>query len=301
MTTRRLTDRSLDLDTLEVLQRVAETGSLSRAADSLGVTQQAVSARVRAAERAVGQPLVRRSAAGSAMTETGRLLLGLGGPVLEASRRLEAGLAALRQPTGSLVVAASQTIAELLVPAWLLAFRTRSPAVPVRLVAGNSAAVVDQVRAGDADLGFIETPAALPDLSSAVLDEDELAVVVAPSHPWARAGTVDAAALAGTALLMREEGSGTRATVEQWLEDAGLRPLAPAAVLETTGIVRANARAGIAPAVMSIRTVEADLAAGALVRVALSGPPLVRPLRAVWVGRPQPSANAFLEVVGRTR
>ncbi|MFX5684454.1 LysR family transcriptional regulator, partial [Acinetobacter baumannii] len=58
MATRRLTDRHLDLDTLEVLERVAHTGSLSRAAESLGITQQAVSARVRVAERLVGQPLV---------------------------------------------------------------------------------------------------------------------------------------------------------------------------------------------------------------------------------------------------
>ncbi len=113
---RRLTDRTLDLDTLEVLVRVAETGSLTRAADVLGVTQQAVSARLRAAEQAIGQPLAHRTASGTALTDAGRVVLGLAVPVLEASRRLEAGVAALREPAGSLVVAASQTIAELLLP-----------------------------------------------------------------------------------------------------------------------------------------------------------------------------------------
>ena len=141
MATRRLTDRILDLDTLEVLERIAEAGSLSRAAEALGVTQQAVSARLRVAERAIGQPLVRRSPTGSLMTDAGRLVLELAGPVLEASRRLEAGAAALRQPTGSLVLAASQTIAELLLPRWLLEFRQRTPEVSVQLIAGNSATV----------------------------------------------------------------------------------------------------------------------------------------------------------------
>ncbi|WP_457831326.1 LysR substrate-binding domain-containing protein, partial [Staphylococcus aureus] len=70
----------------------------------------------------------------------------------------------------------------------------------------------------------------------------------------------------------------------------------PAAVLETTGIIRASARAGIAPAVMSLRTVENDLAAGALVRVPLDGPPLRRSLRAVWAGQPTAAVAAFLEV-----
>ena len=185
--TRRLTDRILDLDTLEVLERIAEAGSLSRAAEDLGVTQQAVSARLRVAERAIGQPLVRRSPTGSLMTDAGRLVLELAGPVLEASRRLEAGAAALRQPTGSLVLAASQTIAELLLPRWLLEFRQRTPEVSVQLIAGNSATVTELVRSGAAQLGFVETPASTATLSSDVVTEDELAVVVAPDHPWARA------------------------------------------------------------------------------------------------------------------
>ncbi|WP_284249112.1 LysR family transcriptional regulator [Litorihabitans aurantiacus] len=296
MTSRRLTDRVLDLDTLEVLDRVAATGSLTRAASELGITQQAVSARVRAAERAVGQPLVDRSVTGSVPTEAGRLVLGLAGPLLEASRRLDAGVAALRRPTGSLVVAASQTVAELLLPGWLLEFRRREPGVGVRLVAGNSAAVLDLVRSGSADLGFTETTDAASDLSCVVVAEDEMAVVVAPGHPWAESAGIGAAELAGTPLLVREEGSGTRATVEAWLARSGRILAEPAAVLETTGIIRASAAAGIAPAVMSIRTVTSDLASGALLRVPLGGPPLVRPLRAVWAGRAVAAASRFLDV-----
>ncbi|UKF81635.1 LysR substrate-binding domain-containing protein [Clavibacter californiensis] len=102
---------------------------------------------------------------------------------------------------------------------------------------------------------------------------------------------------------MREEGSGTRATLAAWLREAGVDMSVPAAVLETTSIIRANAQAGIAPAVMSLRTVAADIDAGSLVRVPLSGPPLARPLRAIWSGEPQPAGSALLrvahEVAGR--
>ncbi|KTR23153.1 MULTISPECIES: LysR family transcriptional regulator [Curtobacterium] len=295
MALRRLTDRILDLDTLEVLVRVAETGSLTRAAEVLRVTQQAVSARLRAAEQAIGQPLAHRTASGTALTDAGRVVLGLAVPVLEASRRLEAGVVALREPAGFLVVAASQTIAELLLPGWLLAHRAAAPDASVRLIAGNSAAVIDLIRSGAADVGFTETPAAPIGLSSLVVDEDELVVVVAPHHPWASASGITADELAETPLLLREEGSGTRATVEAWLNDAGLRLVAPAAVLETTGIIRANVRAGIAPAVMSLRTVGSDLAEGALVRVPLLGSPLIRLLRAIWTGQPGPAVSAFLD------
>ncbi|WP_144762211.1 LysR family transcriptional regulator [Curtobacterium sp. 9128] len=296
MATRRLTDRTLDLDTLEVLERIAEAGSLSRAADTLGVTQQAVSARLAVAERALGQPLVSRSATGSTMTETGRLLLSLAGPVLDASRRLEAALVALQRPVGTLVVAASQTIAELLLPGWLLRFPEREPDVTVRLIAGNSAAVTDLVRSGTAHVGFVETPMDLVGLSWSVVAEDELVVVVAPDHAWSRVTDISADELAATPLLLREAGSGTRATLEEWLRRTGATLATPAAVLETTGIVRANACAGIAPAVMSICTVHADLASGALVRVALDGPPLHRPLRAIWTGDLQGHAATLVDV-----
>jgi molybdate transport repressor ModE-like protein len=296
VTQRRLTDRLLDLDTLEVLHHVAETGSLTRAAAMIGVTQQAVSARVRSAEAAVGHPLVRRSVHGSSLTDTGRMIVELGGAVLEASRRLEASVQALRQESSALVVAASQTIAELLVPDWLLRLQAVEPRTAVRLIAGSSSRVSELVRGGDAHLGFVEGPTVDPGLSSVVVAEDELVVVVAPDHPWAGT-TIEARELAESALLVREPGSGTRATLEQWLSDRGLRLTTPAAVLETTGIIHANARAGLAPAVMSVRSVQADVASGALVRVPVSGPPLTRAFRAVW--RDLPPAGATLVSLAR--
>lgn len=294
MTTRRLTDRLVDLDSLTVLDRVAATGSLTGAADALGVTQQAVSARVRSLERAVGQRLVVRSTTGSVLTDAGRLLVDLGAPVLEAAGRLEAAARALAQNGGTLVVAASQTTAEMLVPQWVIRSGQRSPETAVRLVAGNSETVADLVRTGSAHLGFIETPAVPSDLASTTVHVDELAVVTAPGHPWAARGSVSAQDLAATALLVREPGSGTRATVDAWLAAAGRTPAEPAAVLESSAVIRAAARAGMAPAVLSLRTIQADLDAGLLVRVAVDGPAFTRPFTAVWTEPMTAAAAAFM-------
>jgi molybdate transport repressor ModE-like protein len=300
VTIRRLTDRLLDLDSLVVLDQVASTGSLSATADALGVTQQAVSARVRGMERALGQRLVDRSSAGSVLTDAGRLVVALGAPVLEAADRLEAAAQAMREDDGPLVVAASQTIAELLVPGWIIWFRSASPTT-VRLVAGNSGTVVDQVRSGTAHLGFVETPSLPVGLATATVQVDELVVVVAPDHPWASGAVLSPGALAATPLLVREAGSGTRATVDRWFAAAGLGPAAPAAVLESSAVIRAAARSGIAPAVMSLRMVESDVAAGTLVRVAVDGPTISRPFTAVWSEPMSPAAAAFPEVVGGGR
>ncbi|WP_219995754.1 LysR family transcriptional regulator [Schumannella sp. 10F1B-5-1] len=298
MASRRLTDRVLDLDTLEVLARVGDTGSISRAAIELGITQQAVSARIRAVEQRLGIRLVERTAAGSALTDAGSRLRELAAPVLSASQRLEAELPALGGALRPLVVAASQTIAEALLPGWIQALRADSPDVDVRIVAGNSRETADLVRSGRAAIGFIETPDLPGDLLTRQIGADELVLVVAPDHPWA-GRSVDAIMLAHTPLLVREVGSGTRSTLESQLGASGLSPVEPAAVLATSGVVRASAIAGVAPAVVSARLVGDDLDAGRLERVAVDGLDLSRPLTAIWATEPLGTAAQKLLGVAR--
>ncbi len=117
----------------------------------------------------------------------------------------------------------------------------------------------------------------------------------------ASASGITADDLAETPLLLREKGPAPAPRSRRGLDRAGLRLVVPAAVLETTGIIRANARAGIAPAVMSLRTVGSDLSDGALVRAPLLGPPLIRSLRAIWTGHPGPAVMAFLDSAQQSR
>lgn len=296
----RLTDRILDLDSLEVLRTVADSGSLSAAAARLRITQQAVSARIAAIERAVGLQLVVRSTSGSHLTDSGSAVLDLGRPVLEASARLEAGVAALRLPAGTITVAASQTIAELLLPDWLLQLRRALPEVTVRLTAGNSSDVLGRVRSGLADLGFVEGPDVPEDLRSVPVADDELTVVVAPFHPWASRRSVTAEDLAATAMLVRERGSGTRAVLETWLRGHGLRLHEPEAEFDTSAVIRANGRAGVAPAVMSVRSIAEDVQVGLLVRIPVEPAPPMRHFAAVWAGDLGPLGAAFLRIAERT-
>ncbi|QCR20717.1 LysR family transcriptional regulator [Agrococcus sp. SGAir0287] len=293
MATRRLTDHVLDLDTLEVLRAVGSTRSLSAAARELGVTQQAVSARIRVAERLVGVPLVVRSSTGSTTTDAGRRLVELAEPVLHAARALDECVAALRAPRGELAVAASHTIAELLMPKWLSELRRSFPDVSVRLTAANSTTVIELVRHGRVDVGFIEGSTAPADLATLPLLDDELVLVATLDHPWTEEQPVAPVDIAATPLLMREPGSGTRATIEAWFAHMGLAPAAPAAELETTAIIRATARAGVAPAVLSLRSAEPDLATGELARIAHSGDPILRTFTAIWTGERSPAARAF--------
>ena len=292
-----------DLRSLELLLTVGRLGSLGAAAAELGISQQAASARVRTMEALVGEPLLVRSRQGSELTETGELLAQWTAKVVEAAYELDAGIASLRRDRRAhLDVAASLTIAEHLLPGWMVALRTRHlkrglEAPELIMTATNSVRVAEMVFSGAADLGFVEGPEAPRGLSSRQVGEDELVVVVGPAHPWAtrRQRRVSAAQLAATPLVVREEGSGTRTVLERAL--AGHEVVAPALELSSTAAVRSAVAAGAGPAALGAHAVRDDLISGRLVRVATSGIDLTRVLHAVWVGGPQPPEGPARELV----
>lgn len=291
-----------DLGALELLLDVVATGSIGAAGRVHGITQQAASARLRALEQRAGVALLDRRARGTRLTEAGTAFAAWATRVVEAAHDLDAGLAALRhQGTARLRLAASMTVAEHLVPGWLAALRARDRADPVQvtLTATNSDAVAQLVRDGAVDLGLVEGPEPLADLSRRVVGTDRLVLVVAPDHPWAGRRSVSAAVLASTPLVTREVGSGTRRALEQALASAGAPSSAvPTMELSTATAVRESVRAGLGPAVLSRLAVAADLREQRLVEVPVAGVDLARELRAVWTGPAQfPPAGPARDLV----
>src|ERR1700730_11422639 len=250
-----------DLAALELLLSVARTGSLNSAARQVGISQQAVSARIRAMEAQTGVVLVHRTPRGSTLTAEGAVIAEWAARLLDVAAGLDAGLAALRQDRRSrLRVSASSTIAEQLLPAWLASFRAAAGGpgreVPdIVLTAANTKIVITHVTEGRADIGFTEGPHQPAALPSRVIGHDRLVLVVAPGHPWTRRRSgVGAAELAGTPLVSREGGSGTRDRLTAALAPArGPGAVqAPAALsLSPTAAVRSAVLVGAAPAVIS--------------------------------------------------
>jgi DNA-binding transcriptional LysR family regulator len=296
-----------DLAALEVLLSVARTGSLGRAAQEAGVTQQAVSARIRAMEGQTGVTLVQRTARGSSLTAEGAVIARWAARVLDVAGELDAEIAALRKDLRSrLRVCASLTIAERLLPAWLVSYRAAARRrgggdVEIVLTASNTDGVIANVTDGTCDLGFIESPSAPRSLRSRVLGHNRLVVVVPPGHPWARRrGPVSAAELAATPLVSREDGSGTSQTLTAALTatvgaDAEQAP--PALSVSTTAAARAAVLAGAAPAAITEHAVADDLAAGRLTRIEIPGLNLDRALRAIWNGSASPPAGPARDLV----
>jgi molybdate transport repressor ModE-like protein len=296
--TASLAHRVPDLAALELLLAVARLGSLGAAAREVGITQPAASSRIRSMERQLGVALVDRSPRGSRLTDAGALVTDWARRVVEAAAAFDAGARALRDRRDSrLRVAASMTIAEYLLPGWLLALHAERPDTAVSLLAGNSAKVAELLLAGEADLGFVEGLSVPTGLDSAVIARDRLIVVTAPGHPWARRRRpVTAQELAGTPLILRERGSGTRQVL-----DAALGGLArPLIELSSTTAVKASAVSGAGPSVLSELAVGEELSMRRLVSIPVEGVSLHRELRAVWPTGHRPTGPAR-ELLSLTR
>ncbi|GAQ64492.1 LysR family transcriptional regulator [Streptomyces scabiei] len=293
-----LAHRVPDLGALELLLAVARLGSLGRAARELGITQPAASSRIRSMERQLGVALVDRSPRGSRLTDAGALVTDWARRIVEAAEAFDAGAQALRDRRDSrLRVAASMTIAEYLLPGWLIALRAARPDTAVSLLAGNSTVVAERLLADEADLGFVEGPTVPAGLDAAVIAHDHLIVVTAPGHPWARRRKpVEAAELAATPLILREKGSGTRQVLEGALGSLA-RPLIE---LSSTTAVKSSALSGAGPAVLSELALGEELSARRLVPIPVHGVRLRRSLRAVWPTGHRPTGPAR-DLLGLTR
>ena len=218
-----------DIRSLDLLRSVAELGSIRQAAGAHHISQPAASMRLRSLEQTLDLDLLDRSAGRARLTDTGLAVVQWSEAVLEGMRDLLLATAAVRsEGRDTLRIAASMTVAEYLVPGWLNRLRGSDPDVSVSLEMGNSEHVARVMLRGGADIGFVEGPHDPPDLQTRVVAGDDLVVVVAPSHPWARRRRpLSAADLAATPLVLREAGSGTREVLERALGASGLEPIAP--------------------------------------------------------------------------
>jgi DNA-binding transcriptional LysR family regulator len=272
-----------DVAALDLLVTVGELGSINAAAEAHRVSQPAASMRLRSLERVLGVRLLERARTGSRLTPAGAATVEWAGAVLRDMESLLAGAAALRSDEGSrLLVAASLTVAEYLIPGWLRLLAAERPDLGVSLQMGNTAHVAELVTRGEVELGFIEGPRPPGRLRSREVRADELVVVVGRAHPWARRRRpLSAVELGATALLLREHGSGTRDVLTLAMAEHGLT-VRPAVELGSTTAIKAAAVAGDGPAVLSMLAVEGERRTGQLVAVACPDLRLQRSIRAVW-------------------
>jgi len=262
----------MDVERLRLFADVARLGSVTRAAQQLGLPQPTASHRLAALEREVGAPIFERLGGGLTLTAAGGALLPYATQLPALSEdalrtaRAAAGLAASR-----LHVGCAETPATYLLPDRLRALRRRHPDLEVRLTVGNAARVLAVTIAGEVDIALLTGRERHSSLEGETFWRDRFVVAVAADDPWAARETVEIADLATRRLLLREVGAGTRAFVDEALRAGDVRPAETLEVASLEAIKR-MAEAGVGVAVVPGIAVHREAAEGRLRVLALDTP-----------------------------
>jgi DNA-binding transcriptional LysR family regulator len=246
--------RPVEVSELRAFCLAVELGSLGRAARALGVSQPAMSRRLRSLEALAGARLLERSTRGVRPTTAGTELYVAAGRLLRQADAVDDVLAGLGGATAPVRLAASHTAAEFLLPERLVSFERRDHPPAVELVISNSTLVREQVRDGRAELGMaaVDVGTAPPDMLRVIpYADDEVVVGVPAGHPWARCDEIELDAFLATSMVLRDPGAHSRRTVEQALAARGLRAAAPVAEVGSTGAARAAALEAGVPFLLS--------------------------------------------------
>ena len=171
---------------LQVFHAVAKQRSFTRAAEALFMTQPAVTFQIRQLEEQYRIRLFERRTGDVALTPAGELVFSYAERILALNDELDTRLGELSgEVSGQLLIGASTTLGETLLPQLLGEFDALYPRVRSRLIVGNSEMIASRVAERMLDVGVIDMESALPGLASTVCGEDELLVICAPDHPLA--------------------------------------------------------------------------------------------------------------------
>jgi DNA-binding transcriptional LysR family regulator len=269
---------------LQVFQAVAKQSSFTKAAETLFMTQPAVTFQIKQLEEHFNTRLFDRGHGKISLTPAGEVVLDYADRILSLSAELDTRINELTgEIQGLLLIGASMTIAEFMLPRILGEFKVAYPGVKARLTVANSETIEHGVAAHSLDIGLIEAPSHLPSLSTEECCEDELQVVCAPGHPLAKLKAVTPKQLLQHPYISREPGSGTREVTDSYFRDAGFAPDDLTSVMElgSPDAIKGVVETGLGFAIMSKVIVAKEKQLGVLVALPLA-PKLTRTLSLVY-------------------
>lgn len=265
-----MTDVPFTLDQLRILKAIAAEGSFKRAADSLYVSQPAISLQVQNLERQLDVPLFDRGGRKAQLTEAGHLLLNYGEKILslclETCRAIE-DLQNLQG--GTLIVGASQTTGTYLLPRMIGLFRAKYPSVAVQLHVHSTRRTAWSVANGQLDLAIVggEVPIDLMEsLEIVAYAEDELALIMSPKHPMAKREIIARESLYELDFISLDHQSTIRKVIDNVLTRSGIdtRHLKIEMELNSIEAIKNAVQAGLGVAFVSVSAIEKEIQMGIL-------------------------------------
>ena len=288
----------MDLAELRVFLTVASERSFSRAATRLHRTQPAVSQAVKRLEEALGEQLIDRPARDGRLTEAGRLLRDYADRLLRLSAEAETAVRKLRSLGGGRVlIGANEAGVDALLPL-LGVFRRTHPEVEVEVRRVASRQMGAELATRSLDFGVLSFAPPEVGLQAIVVGEDELVMLVHPSHRLARRAVVGLADVGREVVIAHNESSPARDRVLRTFEQKH-KPLNILVSLPSLDAIKRAVSMGLGIAILPQRCAVAELARGELVAVNVPELHLKRRLRLVYrkTGAHSHAAHEFLRIV----
>jgi DNA-binding transcriptional LysR family regulator len=255
------------LNQLAIFCKVFELRSFSKAAKALGLSQPTLSEHIHALEAGVGLTVLDRLGREVVPTKAGEVLYGYAGKILRLTVEAERSLSALKGDlSGELTLGASTIPGEYLLPAVIKVFRDVFPAISVQLHISDTNRVIEQLLAGQIELGFVGAKVEDSRVEYSPIAKDELVLVAPALCPWIRGASVAVKKLTEIPFVLREEGSGTRMVLEKIMRSQGISigDLRVVAKLGSTTAVIQAMKSGAGCSVLSRRSVAEEIARGTL-------------------------------------
>ena len=265
---------------LKVFHTVARLLSFTKAAEELHMTQPAVTFQVRQLEEYFNTRLFDRTHNKVNLTPAGERVSEFAERIFDLYSEMENTVRDLTgEISGALTIGASTTIAEYMLPALLGEFKNQYPDINLRLKVSNSEGIVSMVEHNVIDLGVVESQVNNKNLIVEVCHNDQLVVVAAPDHELVKRGTkVSPREILKYPFISREEGSGTREVIMQYLIDEKVNPadLNLSLELGSPESIKGAVEAGMGITIISRSIIGKELKLNTLAEVQLD-PPLSRP------------------------
>ena len=264
---------------LQVFQTVARLLSFTKAAEELHMTQPAVTFQVRQLEEQFNTRLFDRTHNRISLTDAGKRVHECADRIFELYAEMDNSVRELTGDiSGVLILGASTTIAEYMLPVLLGDFKAKYPDITIRLKVANTDGIVSQVENNTIDLGVVEAPVNNKNLVVEQCRTDHLVLIVPPGHELAQEDGVPIQRVADYPFICREEGSGTREVMIESMHDAGVSTadLNIAMELGSLEAIKGAVESGMGVSILSNATIQKELKLGTLAAVQID-PPIDRP------------------------
>ena len=290
----------MQLNQLRVFCAVVENKSFSRASEAVHVSQPTVSFQISSLEQELGTQLLDRRGREVTITRSGEVLYRYARRILqlvdEADQAIEQLKGLMR---GELTIGASTIPGEYILPGLLAEFKGKYPGIDINLIVGDTRGIVQKVMDNEVEIGLVGTREKNDKLAFESFTTDRLVLITPADCNWLRGETVTLEELKKVPFILRESGSGTRATIKKRLHEAGVKEedLHVVMTLGSTAAVKKAVESGVGASLISERAIEKEIKLGLIKKVPIKDLELNREFFIVLRrGRSlSPATNALLQ------